>query len=158
VVELSDNNLSFIEERLHREGLDLTQVTFDMMVSGQLPHADTSMDLVILPQMLEHVPDPVALLDEVARILMPGGSVVASVRNADSAYGKLWRTEESKAQVPNQGPFTPLPATDVAAWFTARFEIDQEVGIGIDATGDAHVMTGDACYSGRLYAVRGILV
>jgi nitroreductase/SAM-dependent methyltransferase len=158
VVELSDNNLSFIKERLHREGLDLTQVTFDLMVSGQLPYADTSMDLVILPQILEHVPDPVALLDEITRILVPGGSVVASVRNADSAYGELWRAEESKAQVPNQGPFMPLSATDVAAWFAARFDIDQEVGIGIDATGDAHVMTGDACYSGRLYAVRGILV
>lgn len=155
VVELSDNNLSFIEERLHREEHDLTQVTFDLMIGGKLPYADTSMDLVVLPQVLEHVPDPAALLDEVARVLVPGGSVVASVRNANSAYGRLWRTEESKAQVPNQGPFTPLPATDVAAWLAARFEIDQEVGIGVDATGDADVMTGEARYSGRLYAVRG---
>jgi nitroreductase/SAM-dependent methyltransferase len=157
VVELSDNNLSFIRERLSREGHDLTQVNFDLMVNGQLPYTDASMHLVILPQMLEHVPDPTALLDEVVRVLVPGGSVVASVRNAKSAYGKLWKAEESKAQVPNQGPFTPLSATDVAAWFAARFEIDQEVGIGIGATGDAHVMTDDACYSGRLYAIRGRL-
>ncbi|MCK0100700.1 nitroreductase family protein [Pseudohalocynthiibacter sp. F2068] len=154
VAELSKNNLSFIKERLRREGHDLGRVTFDLMHDGKLPYAGASIDLVVLPQVLEHMPDPKALLDEVGRVLAPGGSFVASTRNADSSYGALWRDQESKAQVPNQGPFTLLPAKDVAAWVAARFEIDEEVGIGAEATGDAAILTGAARYSGRIYAVR----
>jgi len=152
---LSVNNLSFIKERLHREGHDLARVTFDLMAQGTLPYADTSIDLVVLPQVLEHMPDPEGMLDEVARVLRPGGSAVVSTRNAESAYGVLWREEECKAQVPNQGPFTPLPAQDVFAWVAARFEIGEEIGIGVEATADAAIATGDARYSGRIYAVRG---
>ena len=155
VVELSNNNLSFIEERLRREGHDLDRVTFDLMSGAKLPYEDASLDLVVLPQVLEHIPEPEALLDDVYRVLVPGGSVVVSARNATSAYGALWRDHETKAQVPNQGPFTPLAAEDVAAWVAARFDIEQEAGIGQEATGDAAVLTGEARYGGRLYAVRG---
>ena len=155
VAELSENNLTFIAERLRREGHDLDRVTFDLMPNGVLPYADGAVDLVVLPQVLEHMPDPVAFLDEVTRVLAPGGSVVASVRNMNSAYGALWRDTESQAQIPNQGPFTPLASIDVAAWIAERFEIVEECGIGADATGDATVLTGDARHQGRLYAVRG---
>jgi len=154
VVELSANNVTFITERLQREGHDLGRVTLDLMHDGVLPHADASVDLVVLPQVLEHMPDPAAFLDEAARILAPDGSIVVSARNMNSAYGVLWRDTESKAQIPNQGPFTPLASTDVAAWIAARFDILEECGIGIEATGDAAVLTGDARHQGRLYAVR----
>lgn len=155
VAELSANNLSFIEERLRREGQDLDRVTFDLMPQGVLPYEDGALDLVVLPQVLEHMPDPAALLDEVRRVLAPGGTILVSTRNAGSAYGALWRDQESKAQVPNQGPFTPLPARDVAGWIAARFAIDTEIGVGSEATGDAAVLTGDARHSGRIYLVRG---
>jgi nitroreductase len=154
VVELSANNVTFIKERLQREGHDLGRVTFDLMHDGLLPHADASVDLVVLPQVLEHMPDPAAFLDEVVRILAPNGCIVASARNMNSAYGALWRDTESKGQIPNQGPFTPLASTHVATWIADRFEIVEECGIGTEATGDAAVITGDARHQGRLYAVR----
>lgn len=153
--ELSVNNLSFIKERLLREGRDLDRVTFDLMTGGKLPYQDASLDLVVIPQTLEHMPDPESVLDEVSRVLTAGGSVVASTRNANSAYGAHWRKHETKGQVPNQGPFTPLAASDVANWLAARFEIEDEVGIGAEATGDAAILTGDQRNSGRLYAMRG---
>ncbi|MFB0994026.1 MAG: nitroreductase family protein [Paracoccaceae bacterium] len=155
VAELSNNNLSFIEERLRREGLGLDHVTFDLMHDGRLPYPDASIDLVVLPQVLEHMPDPNALLDEVYRVLVSNGSVVASIRNADSAYGALWCDDESKAQVPNQGPFTPLPAKNVRAWISARFVIDEEIGIGSEVTGDSAILRGEGRYFGRIYGVRG---
>lgn len=155
VAELSENNLSFIKERLRREGQDLGRVSFDVMPGGTLPYEAASLDLVVLPQVLEHMPDPHAILEEVRRVLLPGGAVVVSARNAASAYGALWREQEAKAQVPNQGPFTPVPARDVAAWLAARFEIEEDVGIGAEAAGDATILKGDARYSGRLYAARG---
>ena len=154
VAELSSNNLSFIKERLLQEGHDLAKVTFDLMSEGTLDYADGSVDLVVLPQVLEHMPDPTGFLDDVARVLAPGGTIVSSTRNINSAYGTLWLETESKAQIPNQGPFTPLASSQVAAWIAERFEIVEECGIGVEATGDAAVLTGEDCHQGRLYAVR----
>jgi nitroreductase len=154
VAELAADNLTFISERLRQEGLDLTRMGFDLMEGGSLPYADGSVDTIVLPQMLEHTPAPQALLDEVARVLKPGGHVVLSARNMSSAYGKLWREEESKAQVPNQGPFTPLVAVHVQGWLSERFVIEQEIGVGREATGDAAQLSGNDLLTGRLYAAR----
>lgn len=155
IVELSPHNLSFIRERLLREGHGAARVSYDLMAQGRLPQADGSTDLVVLGQVLEHVPDPEGVLDEVARVLAPGGVILASVRNATSAYGAEWRAVEAKAQIPNQGPFTPLPAGEVAAWIAARFTIEEEVGIGAEVSGDANLMTGATRHMARIYAVRG---
>lgn len=154
VAELSDGNTGFIRERLHREGLESASVGFDLMDNGTLPYGDGTIDTVVLPQVLEHMPAPESVLDEVARILRPGGCLVVSVRNSDSAYGALWRDSESKAQIPNQGPFTPLPAAQVHGWLQDRFEIEDEVGIGREATADAERLTGAETGTGRLYAAR----
>src|SRR3546814_3733247 len=83
------------------------------------------------------MPEPERMLDEVRRVLRPGGHAVVSVRNLDSAYGRHWRDVESRAQVPNQGPFQPLPAAAVRGWLAGRFTIEQAVGIGRDASHDA---------------------
>jgi len=152
VAELSEHNLTFIRERLRQEGV--ADAAFARMEGGRLPMADASVDLVVLPQVLEHAPEPEALLDEAARVLRPGGRLVASVRNAESAYGAHWRSVESRGQVPNQGPFVPLPAPEVRGWVADRFVIEAEEGIGAEATGDAAPMTGDDVLKGRLWAVR----
>ena len=154
VAELSAHNLTFIKERLSQERFAADQVGFDLMVGGILPYADASVDTVVLPQILEHVPDPQAMLDECARVLKRAGHLVVSTRNMASAYGTLWRDVESKAQIPNQGPFTPLPAADVQAWLADRFVIEEQIGIGQSATGDAAILTNEECFTGRLFAAR----
>ena len=154
VAELSQHNISFIRERFSQEGHAANRVRFDLIENGRLPHATSTLDLVVLPQVIEHVPDPQALLDEVGRVLVSGGHVLVSARNLDSAYGDLWRATESLAQVPNQGPFRPCSAGQLAQWLADRFEIEEEIGIGAEATGDAAVLRGDARHGGRLYAAR----
>ena len=109
---------------------------------------------MVLPQVLEHMPDPDKVLDEALRVLRVGGHVVLSARNMTSAYGSLWSEVESKGQIPIQGPFTPLDAADIQARIATRFTIEEAFGIGRDATGDAEKLTGDATLSGRLYALR----
>ncbi|KJE77808.1 class I SAM-dependent methyltransferase [Ferrimicrobium acidiphilum] len=44
-----------------------------------LPFLDASFDLVVVSEVLEHVPDPLIVLQECARIVSPGGMVVISV-------------------------------------------------------------------------------
>ena len=46
---------------------------------ARLPFADGSFDLVLLDSVLEHVPDPVALLAESRRLLKPGGAIFGDV-------------------------------------------------------------------------------
>jgi SAM-dependent methyltransferase len=47
-----------------------------------LPFADAAFDATVLKDVLEHVGDPGALLDEVRRVLRPGGRVFASSPDA----------------------------------------------------------------------------
>lgn len=47
--------------------------------AAKLPFPDNSFDRIICSEVLEHVPDPDAVLEEISRILKPGGLFIASV-------------------------------------------------------------------------------
>jgi len=55
--------------------------------ASSLPLAPGSFDLVVCCETLEHLPDPVAALQEIRRTLLPGGALVASVPREP-----IWRT------------------------------------------------------------------
>lgn len=56
---------------------------------------DDSFDAVTMNHVIEHVPDPVATLHEVRRVLRPGGRAVVVTPNAESmghrSFGEAWR-------------------------------------------------------------------
>ncbi|MFL5950790.1 MAG: class I SAM-dependent methyltransferase [Gaiellaceae bacterium] len=54
-----------------------------------LEFADTSFDVVVAGELLEHLRDPQRLVSEVERVLRPGGTFVASVPNAYRLKGRL---------------------------------------------------------------------
>ena len=150
VAELSDGNLVFIKERLRQEGYG-GSVDGLLMKGGAIPLADDSVDVVTIFQTLEHMPEPATLLNEVRRILKPGGRAVITARNMNSLFGLNYRREMRKGQVPNQGPFEPLPARQVRRMLAERFTITDEAGISLKTASDATVHRGRARFFCRIY-------
>ena len=66
-------------------------------VQGEITDADFSdgaFDTVLVSHTLEHVPDPLAFMREVRRVLVPDGAVILWLPNADSVearfFGRYW--------------------------------------------------------------------
>jgi 2-polyprenyl-3-methyl-5-hydroxy-6-metoxy-1,4-benzoquinol methylase len=53
------------------------------------PHTDQSFDLITMWDVVEHVPDPVALLAHARRLLKPNGVLLLETQNVDSRFAKL---------------------------------------------------------------------
>jgi len=78
-IDLSDELLAQGEEQARRAGLS-GRVSFKKGNVKQIPFPDDSLDLVVSTLSLHHWSDPVAVLDEVARVLRPGGSLLLGGR------------------------------------------------------------------------------
>ncbi|MDZ4202429.1 MAG: methyltransferase domain-containing protein [Gallionella sp.] len=74
----------------------------------ELPFASDSMDLVLLPHVLEFSAHPHQMLREVERVLMPEGSVIISGFNPFSLWG-LHRALGRRQGYPWCGQFIALP-------------------------------------------------
>lgn len=129
VADLSDNNLMFVRERIQQELGHDDNVFYHRMERGRLPFADDALDAVFLPQILEAVPDRAGLLDEIRRVLRPGGTLALSFRNAWSWFGVYFWKNVRHTQVPNFGPYRPLSPLRVRAALRARFTPDERFGI-----------------------------
>jgi ubiquinone/menaquinone biosynthesis C-methylase UbiE len=91
-IDLADEMLVEAEAYARRSGLQ-DRVAFKKGDAAQIPFPDGSLDLVVSTLSLHHWSDPVGVLDEVARVLRPGGSfLVADLRRDMSApfYLLLW--------------------------------------------------------------------
>jgi 2-polyprenyl-3-methyl-5-hydroxy-6-metoxy-1,4-benzoquinol methylase len=76
-----DVNQDFLDlgrQRASAEGLD---IDFRLGSATELPWDDASMDVVLLPELLEHVADWQGCLNEAIRVLKPGGLLYFSTTN-----------------------------------------------------------------------------
>jgi SAM-dependent methyltransferase len=129
LAELSAHNHAFILERVRQEGLPDANLHAQMCEHGALSCGDASMDAALLPRVLDHVPDPWRVLDEIQRVLKPGAVAVVSVRNRLSREAWRYRTVTTKGQVPNTGPYRPLSAITLRGELARRFTLVDEVGL-----------------------------
>lgn len=87
----------------------------DADLSKKLPIADSSVDIVLCQEGLEHLPDQLFALQEFNRILKPGGQLVVTVPNISHLRGKLsnFLTESEF--------YKRMPSNELdALWFTGE--------------------------------------
>jgi 2-polyprenyl-3-methyl-5-hydroxy-6-metoxy-1,4-benzoquinol methylase len=77
-IDISEPLVGVAAQRAAEAGLD---IRFDVGSATQLPYADASQDVCLLPQLLEHVPDWQACLREAVRVLRSGGMLYLSTSN-----------------------------------------------------------------------------
>ena len=90
----------------------------------ELPFATASLDLVVLPHVLEFSPHPHRVLREVERVLVPEGSVVISGFNPLSLWGLRRLVARRGAEAPWSGHYRS--AMRIRDWLTLLgFEIQE---------------------------------
>ncbi|MBA2689244.1 MAG: class I SAM-dependent methyltransferase, partial [Burkholderiales bacterium] len=77
-VDVNEPLIQLARERAKETGVD---VSFDVGSATKLPWPDRSMDVCLMPELLEHVADWQSCLNECARVLVPGGLVYLSTTN-----------------------------------------------------------------------------
>ncbi|MGW6732310.1 HAD-IA family hydrolase [Streptomyces sp. NPDC055013] len=65
--------------------------------ASRLPLSDATSDLTLCAELLEHVPDPDAVLAELSRVTRPGGLLVLTVPNSVEATWPLFRGIQRKS-------------------------------------------------------------
>ena len=73
-VDIEPKQLDYARGHLERAGVEATLVEAD---ATALPFGDESFDHVWMMWFLEHVPEPVAVLREARRVLVPDGTIIA---------------------------------------------------------------------------------
>lgn len=76
-----DVNEAFVELARRRGAEQKLDARFELGTATKLPFADESMDVCLLPELLEHVPHWQPCLDEATRVLRPNGVLYLSTTN-----------------------------------------------------------------------------
>jgi 2-polyprenyl-3-methyl-5-hydroxy-6-metoxy-1,4-benzoquinol methylase len=77
-----DINEPLIQVARERAQADQLRIQFDLGTATKLPYGDASMDVCLLLELLEHVQDWEACVNEAVRVLAPGGLLYLSTTNA----------------------------------------------------------------------------
>ena len=132
-VDIEPKQLAFARGHLQRAGVEATLVEAD---AAGLPFADESFDHVWAMWFLEHVADPVAVLREARRVLVPGGAITA----IETDYG-TGRSEPSTPAI--EALFDAMVrGMDASGWSDAGTRLPE----WLPEAGFVHVVEGERPY------------
>jgi ubiquinone/menaquinone biosynthesis C-methylase UbiE len=77
-VDVNEPLIELGRQRAREQGID---IAFEVGTATALPWRDASMDVCLLPELLEHVADWESCVKEAARVLRPGGLLYLSTTN-----------------------------------------------------------------------------
>ena len=88
------------EAMLRQAARTLPDLRWQLADARELPYADASWDLVLSVTMLEFVEEPARALDEMWRVLRPGGRLVVAVLQADTPWHALYTRQAQEGPSP----------------------------------------------------------
>lgn len=120
-VELSERAAAIARRR----GIDVYAVDLN---AEQIPCPDASIDVVVCGEVLEHLVDTDHMLDEIGRVLAPGGICVLSTPNLAAWYNRAllalgyqpMLSQVSFRHAPGRPSFAPGEGGDHLRMFSAR--------------------------------------
>lgn len=112
-IDLSVGMLRRIRRRLGRD-VELTRGTAD-----RLPFASGAFDIVVCTEVLEHVPDPAAVVGELCRVAGPDGRVVVSIPNE----ANIDRAKRALRRVPVIRTLLRTLAAENNEWHIQQFDL-----------------------------------
>ena len=148
-VDLESSQLAIGQERARE--LDVRNVCFQQASIYQLPFPDASFDAVYAHAVLYHLRHPGAALQEVHRVLRPGG--IVAVRDSDTRgdlcappdplLDRVWALAETVIR--SQGGNPEFGRTQRAALHEAGF-VDLVASASYDAYGETEAIQGYAAF------------
>ena len=124
-IDMSDPLLELARQAAEAQGLE-QRVVFEKADGQEIPYPDDSFDVVISTNVLHHVADPLAMLNEIERVLAPGGMLyIADIRRSGLAgfFDKAFREALSYSEVLAllyQAKWSKKPFTSGFLWW--RYE------------------------------------
>ncbi|MGI6380480.1 MAG: class I SAM-dependent methyltransferase [Anaerolineae bacterium] len=114
------------EAMLHQAARTRQELRWQLADARELPYADATWDLVLSVTMLEFVEEPARALDEMWRVLAPGGRLVVAVLQVDTPWHALYTRQAQ------QGP---------SPFAMAHFYGRNELGAYLQGYGKPHLTT-----------------
>jgi ubiquinone/menaquinone biosynthesis C-methylase UbiE len=114
-------------------------VAWQQGAAEALPYADGAFELALSVTALEFMPDPAQALEEMFRVVAPGGRLVVGVLNAASPWGRARQREAQEQGAPFRQAHFYMPDEFVALlsaygrprWSSSIFFAPSGRGIGI---------------------------